>query len=194
MESDMNNADNALHVEFYKSTEEGYKDVPFVRIHIPGDKTTVIDQPVREDHKERFVRQWLYFQMKSNEGAEVYGTMLSKWNADEPKEFDKFQMEELQILKYQTVEQVATSTDSQLQRVGMSGFALRDKARAYLARQNQTAASTALEDAQKELAILRSRLRCSKSRWLFLLASLKWEGQKKRIKVCHPRCCNWFHR
>ena len=55
MESDINNADNSLHVEFYKSQEEGYKDVPFVRIHIPGDKTTVIDQPVREDHKERFV-------------------------------------------------------------------------------------------------------------------------------------------
>lgn len=158
MESDINNADNSLHVEFYKSQEEGYKDVPFVRIHIPGDKTTVIDQPVREDHKERFVRQWLYFQMKNNEGAEVYGTMLSKWNADEPKEFDKFQMEELQILKYQTVEQVSTSTDSQLQRIGMSGFALRDKARAYLARQNQTAASTALEDAQKELAILKAQV------------------------------------
>lgn len=158
MESDISNADNSLHVEFYKSQEEGYKDVPFVRIHIPGDKTTVIDQPVREDHKERFVRQWLYFQMKNNEGAEVYGTMLSKWNADDPKEFDKFQMEELQILKYQTVEQVSTSTDAQLQRVGMSGFALRDKARAYLARQNQTAASTALEDAQKELAILKEQV------------------------------------
>jgi|TARA_R110000822_G_scaffold197333_1_gene335228 hypothetical protein len=158
MESDISNADNSLHVEFYKSQEEGYKDVPFVRIHIPGDKTTVIDQPVREDHKERFVRQWLYFQMKNNEGAEVYGTMLSKWNADEPKEFDKFQMEELQILKYQTVEQVSTSTDSQLQRIGMSGFALRDKARAYLARQTQTAASTALEDAQKELAILKAQV------------------------------------
>lgn len=158
MESDISNADNSLHVEFYKSQEEGYKDVPFVRIHIPGDKTTIIDQPVREDHKERFVRQWLYFQMKNNEGAEVYGTMLSKWNADEPKEFDKFQMEELQILKYQTVEQVSTSTDSQLQRIGMSGFALRDKARAYLARQTQTAASTALEDAQKELAILKAQV------------------------------------
>ena len=158
MESDISNADNSLHVEFYKSQEEGYKDVPFVRIHIPGDKTTVIDQPVREDHKERFVRQWLYFQMKNNEGAEVYGTMLSKWNADEPKEFDKFQMEELQILKYQTVEQVSTSTDSQLQRIGMSGFALRDKARAYLARQTQTAASTALEDAQKELEILKAQV------------------------------------
>jgi len=158
MESDISNADNSLHVEFYKSQEEGYKDVPFVRIHIPGDKTTVIDQPVREDHKERFVRQWLYFQMKNNEGAEVYGTMLSKWNADEPKEFDKFQMEELQILKYQTVEQVSTSTDAQLQRIGMSGFALRDKARAYLARQNQTAASTALEDAQKQIEMLKEQM------------------------------------
>jgi hypothetical protein len=96
--------------------------------------------------------------MKNNEGAEVYGTMLSKWNADEPKEFDKFQMEELQILKYQTVEQVSTSTDSQLQRVGMSGFALRDKARAYLARQNQTAASTALEDAQKQIEMLKEQM------------------------------------
>lgn len=158
MDSDMNNADNSLHVEFYKSTEEGYKDVPFIRIHIPGDKTTVVDQPVREDHKERFVRQWLYFQMKSNEGAEVYGTTLAKWNADEPKEFDKFQMEELQILKYQTVEQVATSTDSQLQRVGMSGFALRERARTYLAKQNQTASSSALEDAKKQLEILKEQV------------------------------------
>jgi hypothetical protein len=40
----------------------------------------------------------------------------------------------------------------------MSGFALRDKARAYLARQNQTAASTALEDAQKELEILKAQV------------------------------------
>jgi hypothetical protein len=40
----------------------------------------------------------------------------------------------------------------------MSGFALRDKARAYLARQTQTAASTALEDAQKELAILKAQV------------------------------------
>jgi hypothetical protein len=40
----------------------------------------------------------------------------------------------------------------------MSGFALRDKARAYLARQNQTAASTALEDAQKQIEMLKEQM------------------------------------
>ncbi len=62
LDSDINNADSQLYVEFYNYEKDPYKGKPFVRIIVPGDKTTVIDQPVRDDHKERFPRQWLHFQ------------------------------------------------------------------------------------------------------------------------------------
>jgi hypothetical protein len=79
LDSDINNSDSHLHVEFYENDRAPYKGVPFVRILIPGDKTTEIDQPVREDHKERFPRQWLYYQMKNSEGVMI-GTPLQEWN------------------------------------------------------------------------------------------------------------------
>ena len=107
LDSDVSNADNHLHVEFYTNEESGdYKGKPFVRIIVPGDKTNIIDQPVREDHKERFPRQWLYFQMK-NTDTSVIGTPLQKWNTEFPDDFTRHQMEEMQILKFQTVEQIA---------------------------------------------------------------------------------------
>ena len=108
LDSDISNSDSHLHVEFYENDREPYEGVPFVRIMIPGDKTTEIDQPVREDHKERFPRQWLYYQMKNSDGS-LIGTPLEVWHKAAPEEFNDRQMAELQILKFQTVEQVATA-------------------------------------------------------------------------------------
>jgi len=110
LDSDVGNGDQHLHVEFYTYEKDPYKDRPFVRIIVPGDKTNVIDQPVREDHKARFPRQWLHFQMKSDNGL-VIGTSLPDWNKDQPDEFTDYQMAELQILKLQAVDQVATASD-----------------------------------------------------------------------------------
>jgi hypothetical protein len=157
LDSDINNADSHLHVEFYVHDKEPYKEKPFVRIIVPGDKTTVIDQPVREDHKQRFPRQWLYFQMQ-NSDAQVIGTPLSDWNKDRPAEFNEMQMQELQILKFQTVEQVATASDSQLQRIGMGGVGLRETARRYLQTKNQTETASEIETTRKELAELKEQM------------------------------------
>ena len=159
LDSDINNADSHLHVEFYTNDQKPYKDrpTPFVRIVVPGDKTNIVDQPVREDHKERFPRQWLYFQMQKGDGP-VIGTTLDQWHKDDEDEFNAHQMAELQILKFQTVEQVATASDSQLQRIGMGGAGLRERAKTYLTRKNQSANTSELEVTRRELDELKQQM------------------------------------
>jgi hypothetical protein len=157
LDSDINNADSQLYVEFYTQEKEPFKGKPFVRIVVPGDKTNVIDQPVRDDHKERFPRQWLHFQMQNNDGP-VIGTPLKDWFQDRPDELTDNQLAELQILKFQTVEQVATASDNQLQRVGMGGVGLRERARNYLLNKNQSVSSSELEKTRSELEKLKEQM------------------------------------
>ena len=157
LDSDIQNADSHLHVEFYYYPDPPYKGDPFLRIQVPGDKTTVIEKPVAEYDKERFPRQWLYFQMQ-NTDAQVIGTPISEWSNDCPEEITTLRREELQILKFLTVEQVATASDSQLQKVGMGAVGLRDRARAYLLNKNQSNQSSELEDTKKQLAQLQAQM------------------------------------
>ena len=164
LDSDIHSADNHLHVEFYVYDKEPYKEKPFVRIIVPGDKTSVVDQPVREDHKRRFPRQWLHFQMQNN-NAEVIGVPLIQWVKDDPENFNDMQMAELQIFKFQTVEQVATASDGQLQRIGMGAVGLREHARRYLSVKNQSSSQTEIEqmkekyaDMQQQMAALTAQL------------------------------------
>ena len=157
LDSDINNADSQLYVEFYTSEKDPYKGRPFVRIIVPGDKTTVIDQPVRDDHKERFPLQWLHFQMQNDDGP-VIGTPLKDWFQDRPDELTDNQLAELQILKFQTVEQVATASDNQLQRIGMGGVGLRERARNYLLNKNQSVSSSELEATRAQLEELKAQM------------------------------------
>jgi len=157
LDSDINNSDSHLHVEFYENDRAPYKGVPFVRICIPGDKTTEIDQPVREDHKERFPRQWLYYQMQNSNGAMI-GTPLQEWNAAEPEDFNDRQMAELQIFKFQTVEQVATASDSQIQKLGMGAAGMRERARLFLNSKNQDKNTTELDKTRRELEELKEQM------------------------------------
>jgi hypothetical protein len=157
LDSDVNNADNGLHVEFYYDPDNKTAEVPFVRIQNPGDKLNIIERPVEEGDKQRFPRQWLYFQMKNSEGA-VVGTPLSEWNKDAPSELNRGQLEELQILKFQTVEQVATASDSQMQKFGMGGAGLREKARLYLSNKNKSESAKELEKTRSELDELKAQM------------------------------------
>jgi hypothetical protein len=157
LDSDVHNADSQLHVEFYIFDKEPYKEKPFVRIIVPGDKTTVIETPVRDDHKERFPRQWLHFQMQNN-NAEVVGIPLVEWHKDRPDEFNDMQLAEMQIFKFQTVEQVATASDGQLQRVGMGAVGMRELARRYLQAKNQTSSQTEMETTKRELAEVKEQM------------------------------------
>lgn len=159
MDSDIQNADSQLHVEFYHFKDDPYKGEPFVRIMIPGDKTSIVEQRVREDHKERFPRQWLYFRMKNEEGkTEIFGTPLRSWHENLPADLTRNQLEELQILKFQTVEQVALASDSQMQRIGMGGAGLRERARTYLQNKNRSDDATELQETKDKLADLEAKM------------------------------------
>lgn len=156
LDSDIDNADARLHVEFYECKTEGpWLGKPFVRIIVPGDKTNVIDQPAREDHKRRFQRAWLNFQRQTGE-ANMVGTPLSQWHLERPDEFNAGQLEELTILKFQSVEQVAQASDGQVMRIGMGGIGVRERAKAYLSSKHAQASGADLAKAQAEIAELKA--------------------------------------
>lgn len=134
--------DARLHVEIFrlpqrnefKSAAEGraiFEDVVMISIQVPGDMTTKVVQPLREDHKMRFPRHWAYFDSTQGKEALEIGTPLSQWPILGPA-----QVEELRALKFRTVEQIASASDLQLQRMGsaggMAGTALRDRAQRFL--------------------------------------------------------------
>jgi len=141
--SDEQGADARLQVRFYKrpvhqeqeSLEAGrpiYKEFDFVHICVAGDTLTEIDTYVLNNHKTRFPIQWANYQ--NRQGAndqEVVGTPVSEWPV-----VSKSQAEELRALKFHTVEAIAGASDQQLQRMGMaagmSPYAFRDKATAFL--------------------------------------------------------------
>ena len=159
LDSDINNADAQLHVEFYTREDGPNKGKPYVRIQAPGDKTNIVDQPLRDDHKARFPRQWLYYQMQQSESAaQEIGTPLLHWHRENPDELNKDQVAELNILKFVTVEQLALASDGHLQRVGMGAIGLREKARMYLNRKNRMDSTAELDDTKRQLAELQAQM------------------------------------
>lgn len=157
LDSDVNRADDGLQVEFYYFSAKGEPESPWVRIQTPGDKLNIPERPVEEDDKRRFPRQWLHFQLKNSEG-QIIGTPLTEWHKDAPTELNRGQLEELQILKFQSVEQLATASDSQLQKVGMGSTGLREKARLYLTNKNKSEATKELEKTRSELEELKAQM------------------------------------
>lgn len=183
LDSDVSNADAQLHVEFYEHDKAGpWRGKPFVRIVVPGDKTNVIDQPVREDHKQRFPRQWLFYQMKSHENAPAIGTPLSQWRTDRPNELTDGQLTELTILKFQSVEQVAQASDGQIMRVGMGAVGIRERARAYISSKNAFAAGAELNEAKAQIAALTEMVNKLASGATVVAPKVRRGGWKKGVK------------
>lgn len=141
--SDEQNADSRLQVRFYKravkqeqeSLEAGrpiFKEFDFVHICVAGDSLTEIDTYALANHKARFPIQWAHYQNRVGaDDQEVVGTPVSEWPL-----VSKSQAEELRAMKFHTVESIAGASDQQIQRLGMaagmSPYAFRDKAKAFL--------------------------------------------------------------
>jgi hypothetical protein len=154
--SDERGADSRLQVRFYKksvqqeqeSMDAGrpiYRDFDFVHICVAGDTLTEIDTYALQAHKTRFPIQWAnYMNRQGANDEEVVGTPVAEWPL-----VSKSQAEELRAMKFQTVESIATASDQQLQRMGMaagmSPYAFRDKAKAFL-----NLATTAAETDKRE--------------------------------------------
>jgi hypothetical protein len=158
MESDTAQADAHLQVEFFVFDGDGmFRGVPHIRMMTPGDATSIVVQPVRDDHKRRFPRQWLAYQMK-NENVQIIGIPLAQWRQERPDELSEGQLAELQILKFYSVEQVAGASDSQIMAIAMGGPGLREIAKRYLASKNAQLAGARLEKQQDEIDMLKAAM------------------------------------
>ena len=161
------NPDAQLFVEFFWHEPEGPAPevnsvpqgkgprMPYVRIMAPGNDKSVIETPVRDDHKARWPQKWMAWQMKEGliEGAaaDVPGWKLAEW-----PEVSEQQRRELEYLRFSTVEQLAGASDMQIQRLGMSGVGLRVKARAAIKEKNEAEVRKLTEKQDREIAELRS--------------------------------------
>lgn len=126
--------DSECWVEFYKhpvfmemeSTAANrpiYKDVDYISMQFPGDKTKKVVRPVREDDMLRFPKHWASF-LETGVVA-VEGTPLEEWTA-----LTKSQALELKGLKIHTVEQLAGIGDHLLSFFGAREY--REQAKQYL--------------------------------------------------------------
>lgn len=164
------NPDEMLHVEFYwkepvdkwQSEKQGKeirgKRTPYVRMMKPGDQTSIIESAVRDDHKARWPRKWMAWQMKEGliEGAEnMPGWKIDEWDVLKDKES---QVHELKYLRFHTVEQLAGASDAQIQRLGIGGIGLREQARAAIKERSRAEYKTEMESKDKELAEMKERL------------------------------------
>jgi len=109
-------ADGKLYVEFYrkpvlqpgKSRDAGraiYEEVDYIRIHVPGDKASVIDRPLSQQDVFRF--QDRYNKWKAGQAEAVSGTPLSALPGMTPSK-----VEEYKFFKLVTVEQLAEANDN----------------------------------------------------------------------------------
>jgi hypothetical protein len=157
--SDEQGADSRLQVRFYRkpvqqeqeSMDAGrpiYKEFDFVHICVAGDTLTEIDTYALQTHKQRFPIQWANYMNRQGAHDEVVvGTPVAEWPL-----VSKSQAEELRAMKFYTVESIAGASDQQLQRMGMaagmSPYAFRDKAKAFL-----NLATTSAETDKREFEI-----------------------------------------
>ena len=164
------NPDDMLHVEFYWhepvdkwASETAQKIVkgdrkPFIRIMRPGDNTSIIEMAVRDDHKARWPQKWLAWQIR--EGLTEGVPMPAGWSIDEWDEVKDNQnlIHELKFLRFSTVEQVAGASDAQVQRMGIGGMGLREKAKLALQKKNRAEFADELLAKDKEMAEMRAQL------------------------------------
>lgn len=117
----------AVKLEF-KSKQAGrpvFEDREFVRIIIPGDRRSMVVEPVNEAHKQRWPREYEAF--RAGAEAPLEGTALADW-----PQISRARVEELAYFHIRTVEQLAAINDAQLQQLGMGARELRERASVFL--------------------------------------------------------------
>ncbi len=143
-----------------KSLEAGrhiFEDVECVRVHIPGDKNSVIDRPVEANDRRRFAKQYAAFKEGKKEEEQITGTRLKEWPF-----MSRAQCEELSFLGIKTVEQLADVRDDVCSRVpGLTS--LKRNAATWLGKSKSAAEAAKitkqLEDQASEIQVLKQALK-----------------------------------
>lgn len=160
--------DSLLHVEFYwhepidkwESEAKGrivkLSKRPYVRIIPGGRNDLMIDTEATDLHKARFPKQWMSWQMR--EGLLDSEHDIPGWKIEEWSEITQDQLHELKYLRFSTVEQIAGASDMQVQRMGMGGLALREKAKTALRNKMGAETRAEMEAKDRQIGELESRL------------------------------------
>lgn len=141
--------DEFLDVTFYTKLEDG-KEVEYVNIKVPGDKTLEIDVQAEDSHRSRYARKYQAFTQLHG----IHGTPIEEWT-DVPEGFKR----ELAYLGFRYIEQVAGAPDSAFTRV-MGGLQWRVKAQAFLNRGNNNsediikAQQAQIDELKQQMAML----------------------------------------
>lgn len=125
------------------SAERGHPvfiDVEHIEKMVPGDKTTRVHRPVREQDKREHAGAYAAF--RSGQEAPLNGLPLREWPG-----CTRGEAEMLGHFKIRTVEELASVNDGNAQQVGPI-LALRQRARDYLA---QAANAAPMEKMRSEL-------------------------------------------
>jgi hypothetical protein len=131
----------------FKSEQDGrdiFEDVEFVRIITPGNMRSIPEEPVADEHRARWPRQYDAFKRGMDDPTE--GTPLSQVAFITPA-----QVRMLAALNVKTVENLANVGDGELQNLPLGGRDLRQKAQAFL-ENAQTNAPLERERAAREAA------------------------------------------
>ena len=112
------------HAKTQETGQEHYRDLEFVTIFIPGDKTLSVHRPVQTSDKIRFRENYRNF--KENLKTPEQGSPLNVWPLVSPS-----QRKELEYLNCRTVEQLAGMSDLACQSM-MGALGLRLKAQTFL--------------------------------------------------------------
>lgn len=141
-------AESHLFVQFYtdalelkaESEKQGrpiFKDMPFVRIIVPGDTNNIIERVADENDKQRFPNAWAKYQ--NSEAKANEGTPLEQW-----PQITRSLLKECKYFEIHTVEALSNISDAHVAKLGMGFGDLRTKAKAWL----EAAAGTAQITAQ----------------------------------------------
>lgn len=171
--------DAKLYVEFYrspfllagKSREAGraiYEERDCVRIHVPGDKNSVIDRPVTEQDIQRF--QERYNKWKAGQDQATVGTPLAALPGMTPAK-----VEEYKYFKLLTVEQMAEANDSLSSRF-MSFHQDKKRAKHFL---EVAAGNAPIEKMTQELAMRDEQIETLKQQ----VALLVNDSKKRKVAV-----------
>ena len=125
-ESQVNEFDSGIHVEFYVNPEDGLEHV---RMEFPGDEYQKPDFLVDERYIARFPEQYAAFK---REESQATGNMIAQFDWA-----TRIDVAELARKNINTLEQLARCADAFIERVP-NGMKLRDKAREELGVKKET--------------------------------------------------------
>ena len=132
-----------------------YKMVERVQVYMPGNGLNSPVFNVTDEHRERWPKEYEAF--KKGVEPDLNGTPLEEWAI-----LNKAMVMELKAMHIRTIEDVATLPDTAVQRIGRGGYALRDRALAFLdqAKEQELVTRLTAQDEQHkdEIAVLRRQV------------------------------------